>query len=125
VAKKTHNKTFITAPPDGSQSRPSIIAQVRERMDKWFNDIENKTEKNQPEISDEFHPLVFSTGGVMSKRTAGEVEKWKKEVGKDGARFMLENISVILLEARASLKRQCLMLTDGSGDEDMLDGGSD
>lgn len=57
---------------------------------------------------------------MKSKRTAGEVEKWKKEVVKDGARFMLENTSVILLEARPSLKQQGLTLTDGDDDQGKL-----
>lgn len=67
-----------------------------------------------------FHHTLLSTGGMKSKRTAGEVEKWKKEVVKDGARFMLENTSVILLEARPSLKQQGLTLTDGDDDQGKL-----
>jgi hypothetical protein len=60
-----------------------------------------KPTRDRPLASNTFKPLVFSTGGLMSKETADEVLSWKSVLGETVFGGLGSAISIELVRARA------------------------
>jgi len=55
----------------------------------------------RPLTSGNFKPLVFSTGGLLSKDTADEVRRWKRPMGEATFERMRMAVGLALVRARA------------------------
>ncbi|OWZ80072.1 hypothetical protein C366_01460 [Cryptococcus neoformans Tu401-1] len=48
-----------------------------------------------------FRAVVMSTGGIVSRETADEMRRWRKEMGPAAFEGMMRKISLKLVRARA------------------------
>lgn len=63
--------------------------------------MENATKKAPATYSGMFKAVVMSTGGIVSRETADEMRRWRKEMGPAAFEGMMRKISLKLVRARA------------------------
>ncbi|UOH84766.1 hypothetical protein LQV05_001579 [Cryptococcus neoformans] len=84
-----------------SLSHP-LTNHVLNRCLSWLDKVsENATRKAPATHSGLFKAVVLSTGGLVSRETADEMRRWRKEMGPMAFEGMMKKISLELVRARA------------------------
>ena len=92
-----HAHKTTTRPPPGT----SLPAHAANQCIKRLDAIGRKANADRPLGTHTFKPLVFSTGGLMSKETATEIASWKGALGETVLGRLGTLISLELVKARA------------------------
>ncbi|UOH80526.1 hypothetical protein LQV05_003180, partial [Cryptococcus neoformans] len=80
----------------------SLTNHVLNRCLSWLDKVsENATRKAPATHSGLFKAVVLSTGGLVSRETADEMRRWRKEMGPMAFEGMMKKISLELVRARA------------------------
>ncbi|KAE8542258.1 hypothetical protein D1P53_001031 [Cryptococcus gattii VGV] len=75
---------------------------VLNRCLSWLDKISQNTTKKAPAThSGQFKAVVMSTGGLLSRETADEMRRWRKEMSPAVFEGMMRKISLELVRARA------------------------
>ncbi|ADV23184.1 Hypothetical protein CGB_F6630C [Cryptococcus gattii WM276] len=75
---------------------------VLNRCLSWLDKISQNTTKKAPAThSGQFKAVVMSTGGLVSRETADEIRRWRKEMSPAVFERMMGKISLELVRARA------------------------
>jgi hypothetical protein len=90
------HKTTTRRPAD-----TSLVTHATNQCIKHLDSIGRKANADRPLAATSFKPLVFSTGGLMSKETATEVASWKAALGDTAFGRLGTFISLELVKARA------------------------
>ena len=92
-----HAQKTTTQPPSGTPLPTHAANQCIKHLDA----IGRKANADRPLGTHTFKPLVFSTGGLMSKETATEIASWKGVLGETVLGRLGSLISLELVKARA------------------------
>lgn len=95
LGAKSHRTT--TKPPADTELAPHASKQCIKHLDS----VARHATSVRPLSTSTFKPLVFSTGGLMSKETADEVQSWKAVLGESMYGRLGSAISLELVKARA------------------------
>lgn len=80
----------------------SLTNHVLNRCLSWLDKVsENATRKAPATHSGLFKAVVMSTGGIVSRETADEMRRWRREMGPMAFEGMMKKISLELVRARA------------------------
>ncbi|UOH81167.1 hypothetical protein LQV05_003833 [Cryptococcus neoformans] len=80
----------------------SLTNHILNRCLSWLDKVsENATRKAPATHSGLFKAVVLSTGGLVSRETADEMRRWRKEMGPMAFEGMMKKISLELVRARA------------------------
>ena len=92
---KSH-KTTTRAPAE-----TELVTHAAKQCIKHLDAVGRHATSVRPLSSASFKPLVFSTGGLMSKETTDEVQSWKGTLGDSGFGRLGSAISLEPVKARA------------------------
>jgi hypothetical protein len=95
LGAKSHRTT--TKPPDNTD----LAQHASKQCIKHLNSVARHATSARPLSTATFKPLVFSTGGLMSKETADELQSWKAVLGDSMYGRLGSAISLELVKARA------------------------
>lgn len=90
------HKTTTRRPAD-----TTLLSHATSQCIKHLDSIGRKANADRPLAATSFKPLVFSTGGLMSKETANEMASWKAALGDTVYGRLGTFISLELVKARA------------------------
>lgn len=93
-------------------TKNNIFEVLQGRIETWTQVVADKAVTNAPHSNIEFKPLVFSTGGMMSKDTIKELDLWEKDTSPGAIALMRSSISICLLKSRAKLLGVCLIMPE-------------
>ncbi|OXC62029.1 hypothetical protein AYX13_07010 [Cryptococcus neoformans] len=98
----------------------SLTNHVLNRCLSWLDKVsENATRKAPATHSGLFKAVVMSTGGIVSRETADEMRRWRREMGPMAFEGMMKKISLELVRARARTFaiQRALVHSAGGGSE--------
>ncbi|KAE8542727.1 hypothetical protein D1P53_001509 [Cryptococcus gattii VGV] len=105
---KEETKAFMypLSPPNPTTSaKPAstpLANHVLNRCLSWLDKVSQNTTKKAPAThSGQFKAVVMSTGGLLSRDTADEMRRWRKEMSPAVFEGMMRKISLELVRARA------------------------
>ena len=90
----------------GGPRTADMMADVQVRLSKGFAAWQQKKINEfdlSPQSTINFHPLIFSAGGLMEEGTASTLQAWKAHLAPGAYSFMMSRISVGLAVNRALL----------------------